>query len=82
MNVTPMLLDLLVDENQQAIAFNAEYRRLMTEASVVSAPTPLRQAMGRALISLGERVGGMHRDAITSIAAKRAAPDTSLRRAA
>ncbi|MGB3328276.1 MAG: hypothetical protein WBA46_04925 [Thermomicrobiales bacterium] len=84
MNTTPMLLDLLIDENQQAIAVNAEYRRVMRDAQVELQPAPIRKAMGRALISLGERVGGMHREAIATIAAEHPAPavTTPLHRAA
>ena len=59
MNPTPTLLDLLADETQHAIVRDAESRRLTREAHIVVRPTPLRQAMGRALISLGERIGGI-----------------------
>jgi len=67
MNPTPTLLDLLADETQHAIVRDAESRRLTREAHIVVRPTPLRQAMGRALISLGERIGGAHREALASI---------------
>lgn len=68
MNTSPMLLDLLVGESQQAIALDAEHRRLISEAHLDSHPATLRQTVGRALISLGERIGGVHHDAFASIA--------------
>ncbi|MGC4106586.1 MAG: hypothetical protein QM753_09605 [Thermomicrobiales bacterium] len=71
MNVSPMLLDLLVEENQQAIAENAEYRRLTADAIMPSEPARFRQTTGRILISLGERIGGIHRDALAQIATER-----------
>ncbi|HWK79725.1 MAG TPA: hypothetical protein VNP95_03115 [Thermomicrobiales bacterium] len=88
MHPTPMLLDVLIDENQHAIAANAEARRIMADANVVTVPAPFRRTMGSMLISLGERIGGIHRDAIASLAASsdreatRQAERVRLRRAA
>ncbi|MGC4190973.1 MAG: hypothetical protein QM589_07400 [Thermomicrobiales bacterium] len=69
--MNPSMYDLLIDTHQQTIAADAEYRRMTTEAGLVTVPAPIRQTMGRMLISLGERVGGIHRDTLEAIAAER-----------
>jgi len=67
MHSTPMLLDILIDQNQQAIAANAESRRILQDAQIVTAPAPFRRTMGGMLIALGERIGGIHRDALATL---------------
>lgn len=81
MHPTPMLLDVLIDQNQQAIAANAESRRIMDEAQIVTVPAPFRRTMGGILISLGERIGGIHRDALATIATSTERDAARLRRA-
>lgn len=63
-----LFADLAYDA-QRTIAANADHQRQAQEAILLNGRTGLRQRMGSALISLGEHVGGIHREAISTIAA-------------
>lgn len=63
-----LFADLTYDA-QRTIAANAELHRQTQEANLAHGRTGFRQRMGNALISLGTHVGGINRDAITTITA-------------
>lgn len=62
-----LFADLAYDA-QRTIAANADTHRQTQEAILANGRTGLRKRMGSALITLGEHVSGIHRDAISTIA--------------